>query len=339
MKLLFKLIEAFGTSGNEGNVRAIISKEIKPYVDDLTIDKLGNLIAHKKGKAPRVMIAAHMDEIGLMIKSIDIKGRIYFSNVGGIEPIVLVGHSVHIKTKKGKIHGVITTEEVSNDFSIDKLPKISDLFVDTGLKRKSLVKLNIKPGDYLLLEHKIHHYLGNKNLIAGKALDDRIGCYILVELAKKLKNIKNETFLVFTVQEEIGLYGAKTSAYRIDPDWAVAVDVTNADDRSLQPTISLGKGPCLTIKDADMISNKCLNNHLEKIAKDKNIPIQFDVSDFGATDAANILTSKEGVSSTIVCVPIRNLHSTIGISHKKDIENAILLLRELLKNPPKICLI
>ena len=339
MKLLFKLIEAFGASGNEGNVRKIISREVKPYVDDLIIDRLGNLIAHKKGKLPRVMLAAHMDEIGLMIKNIDNRGRIYFSNVGGIEPLVLVGHTVHIDTNKGKIHGVITTEEVSNDFSIDKLPRIMDLFVDTGLSRKNLIALGIKPGDYLMLEHKIHHYLGNKNLIAGKALDDRIGCYILIELAKQLKGTKNEIFFVFTVQEEIGLYGARTSAYRVNPDWAVAVDVTNADDRSLQSTIALGKGPCLTVKDADMISNKCLNNHLEKIAKSKKVPIQFDVSDFGATDAANISISKEGVSSTIICIPIRNLHSTIGIAHKKDIQNAILLLKELLKNPPKICLI
>src|SRR3989344_4507358 len=157
MKLLLDLIETFGTSGNEGVVRDIIYKEIKPYVDDIAIDKLGNLIAHKKGKPPRLMMAAHMDEVGLMVKSIDLRGRIYFSNVGGIEPIVLVGHSVHLDTRKGKIHGVITTEEISNDFSIKKLPAIPDLFIDTGLSRKHLIKMGIKPGEYLYLEHKIHH--------------------------------------------------------------------------------------------------------------------------------------------------------------------------------------
>ncbi|MBS3134384.1 M42 family metallopeptidase [Candidatus Woesearchaeota archaeon] len=337
MQLLFRLIESFGTSGNEGIIRNIISKEIKPYVDDLMTDKLGNLIAHKKGKEPKLMIAAHMDEIGLMTKSIDERGRIYFSNIGGINPLVLIGHSVYLIAKKSKIHGVITTEELSNDFSVQRLPKIEDLFVDTGLSKKHLIKLGIRPGNYLILEHKLNPYLGNKNLIAGKALDDRIGCYILVELIKQLENLRNEVFFVFTVQEEIGLYGAKTSAYRINPDWAVAVDVTNADDMSSHPTIILGKGPCLTIKDADMVSSRCLNNHLEKIAKKKNIPIQYDVSDFGATDAVNIAASKEGVASTVICIPVRNLHSTIGIAHKKDITNAIQLLKELIKNPPKTC--
>tara|TARA_Y100000034_G_scaffold136924_1_gene217199 strand:+ start:13853 stop:14851 length:999 start_codon:yes stop_codon:yes gene_type:complete len=331
-------MEAFGTSGNEESVRAMISKEIKPYVDDLSVDKYGNLIAHKKGALPKVMLAAHMDEVGLMIKSIDDRGRIAFSNVGGIEPLVLVGHAVHINKKGNKVHGVITTEEVSNDFSVEKMPKIADLFVDTGLSKTALTKLGVKPGEYLMLDHKVNHHLGNKNLIAGKALDDRIGCYILTELIKKIKSSKNEIYFVFTVQEEIGLYGAKTSAYKVEPDWAIAVDVTNSDDRAPQPTIELGKGPCLTIKDADMISNKCLNNHLENIAKKIKIPIQYDVSDFGATDAANISISKEGVSSTVVSVPVRNLHSTISIAHKNDIENSITLLRELLKNPPKLCL-
>ena len=229
MDLLYELLDAFGVSGSEENIRKIIIKEIKRYVDDIHVDRSGNLIAHKKGKRPRVMFAAHMDEIGLIVKNIVSSGKINFSNIGGIETLSLIGQRVFIKTKSGNVFGVITTDDMSNAFDVTEKPKLTDLFIDTGLNKQELIKLGIKTGDYIYFKRKSIN-LGNNDIFSGKALDDRIGCYILVELAKKLKKVKNEVYLTFTVQEEIGLYGAKTSAYNIDPDWAIAVDVTSSDD-------------------------------------------------------------------------------------------------------------
>ena len=333
MKLLFKLIEAFGTSGNEGNVRAIISKEVKPYVDDLIVDKLGNLIAHKKGKAPKIMLAAHMDEIGLIIKSIDQKGRIYFSSLGGIEPLTLLGQRVHVLKKNGFINGFITLNEISNDALMNRLPEMTDLFIDTGLDKAELEKAGVEIGSNISLGFRHNFNLGKKDIIAGKALDDRIGCYILTELIKKSHKFKSEVFFVFTVQEEIGLYGAKTSAYEINPDYAIVAEATSSDDMKPEPTISIGKGPCLTIKDAESVSDKKLNKWIKEVAKQKSIAIQYDINDIGTTDAMTISISKGGVPAAVISVAIRNIHSAMGIAHAEDIRNAILLFEELLKKP------
>ncbi|MEK6835626.1 MAG: M42 family metallopeptidase [Nanoarchaeota archaeon] len=337
MDLLEQLLNAFGVSGSEENIRKIIVKAIRKYVDDIHVDKLGNLIAHKHGKRPRVMLAAHMDEIGLIVKNIDEKGRIYFSTIGGVDPLALIGQRVNVETKRGLVFGVITMNDMSSAFTLENKPKLVDLFIDTGLNQKELIKIGIKTGDYIHFKRKFI-YLGSKDIISGKALDDRVGCYILVELAKRLKKVKYETYFTFTVQEEVGLYGARTSAYSIDPDWAIAVDVTNADDHSDDSTMKMGHGPSITIKDAEMLGNRYIDDWLREIAKKNKIPLQLDVSDFGTTDALSISISRRGVPSAAVTVPVRNLHTTIGIVNRRDIENAVNLLEKLLKNPPKISL-
>lgn len=337
-KLLEKLMEAYGISGSEEQVRAIIKKEIKPYVDDITVDNSGNLIAHQKGVKPTVMVAAHMDEIGLVVQHIDEFGRIDFEKIGGIENLTLIGQRVILRGKRKKIiQGVITTQELSEGMDIEELPTEDDFFIDTGLSRAELKKLGIRTGTFVSLIQENVKLGGNKKIICGKAIDDRVGCCILVELIKKCKKIsKNEMYFVFTVQEEMGLYGAKTSAFELKPDWAIAIDVTNADDTIVdEATKVLGKGVTVTVKDESMIGNKVINSWLEKIGKKKKIPIQFDVSGAGTTDAVSIYFSRGGVPATVVGVPIRNIHSTVGIVHTDDIDNCIALLLELFKNPPK----
>ncbi|MBI2110120.1 hypothetical protein HYT58_03040 [Candidatus Woesearchaeota archaeon] len=261
-ELLRKLMDASGISGNEQEVRSIILKEIKKYVPSCKVDKFGNLICHKRGSKPTILLTAHMDEIGLMIKKIDNDGRIYMSDIGGMEPLPLAGQRVIVPTKKGIVYGIITT-----------------------------------------------HYFGSEKIISGKALDDRVGCYVLLELAKLLQKAPCEIYYIFTVQEEIGLYGAATSIYNISPDWAINVDATNANDALELPTKEIGKGPCITIKDAEMISNKCIREWLKDIAH-KN-------------------------PSAVVSIPVRNLHTTFGIAHMDDIDNAVKLIEKLLSNPPK----
>lgn len=335
-ELLEKLMNCFGVSGAEENICRIIAKEIKPFVNELSIDSIGNLIAHKKGKGPKVMLAAHMDEIGLMVKGIDEKGKIKVSIVGGLEPLVLISQRVFIKTDLKTINGIITTKEIAHDMKIKKQLSEEDIYIETGMAKQELEKNKLEVGNYVSLAKTIQ-WLG-RNRIAGKALDDRVGCFVLIELAKKLKKLKlnNELFFVFTVQEEVGLYGAKTSAYSINPNWAIVVDVTNTDDGTSGSEKYIGKGPTVTLKDPEFIANKHINERLEEIAKRKKINIQWDVTETGTTDAITISMSRAGVPSSVVGVAVENLHSTIGLAHVRDIEQAVTLLEELLKKPPKL---
>ena len=334
LKLLNRLMNSYGLSGNEESVREIIKDSIKSHVDTVSTDKMGNLIANEhvsKGDGKtKVMLAAHMDEIGLMVNSIGKYGRLYLSPIGGVEPLSILGQKVTIKSKKGNVEGVITVPDLSDGFEIEKLPVLDDMYVETGLNREQLEKIGIGIGSYVALT-QTSGFLANKDLIYGKALDDRIGCFILIEVAKSVKKAYDDVFYVFTVQEEVGLYGAKTAAYHISPDWAIAVDTTNTDDTFKNPTKICGGGPALTYKDFEMISNRKLNDEIELLAKKMDIPIQRDVSDMGTTDALSISISRKGVPSTSLNVPVKNLHSTIGISSLQDIQDTIDLLRELLK--------
>ena len=334
MELLERLSNAFGVSGNEKDVRELIEEEIKEYVDNVSVDKMGNLIAHKKGKSPKVMLTAHMDEVGIMVKSIDDLGRIFVSALGSVDAIALVGHRVHIETKKGIIHGIVTTKELSDGKYVTNLPKVEDVIVDTGLSKKELVSRGVEIGTYLPLETEFF-YLGSEDVISGKAFDDRIGCYVLIELAKRLKNVKHDIYYVFTVQEELGLYGAITSTYMVEPDWALVIDVSETSETSDPPTRILGQGPCITVKDAEMIGNIEIDRWLEDTAKKNKIPFQLDVSDAGTTDAVSISVTKGGVPSTVIGIPVRNIHTVKYVAHKRDIANAIKLIEELLKRPPK----
>lgn len=340
-ELLFQLLNAYGVSGFEERVRDILVAQMKGIVDDVYADKLGNLICHKKGKKPRIMLASHMDEIGLILKEISSSGKIRFSLVGGIEPITLVGQKVHIETNiPGKpIHGIISFNALNDGKEIPRtVPKVSELFVDTGLTKKELIRAGVSVGNFIVAEEKAY-LTGSKYIVSGKALDDRIGCYLLVMLARKLRKLDQEVYFVFTVQEEIGLYGAKTSAYALEPDLAIAVDVTNATDSESSDSNAVGKGPFVTIKDSEMISNRPLNNHLIRLAKSKKIPLQLEVTDEGTTDAMYISISRTGVPSTVVGVVIRNIHSTISLASLKDIETCYNLLEVFLKNPLKISFI
>ena len=340
VELLFKLMNTLGPSGDEELVRDIIAAEIKRYVNEIYIDKFGNLIAHRKGEGERIMLAAHMDEIGLMAKKIENNGFIRVSAIGGIEPITLVGQPVTIVGNKNKVicNGVISFSELHEDITIKVLPKIDDLYVDTGLSRDELKAFGVEIGNYIV---PLHHArsLGNKKIISGKALDDRTGCYALIEPAKKLKGLgsKQDIYYVFTVQEEIGLYGAKTAVYHIAPDWGLAIDATNARDSGTSSSCVIGNGPFLTIKDSEMLGNKVLVSWLKKMAKIEDVPLQLEVEDSGTTDAASIMMAKGGIPSATISVPVRNIHSTIGIASIDDINNIIRLLSRFLKKPPKIC--
>jgi len=341
MDLLQKLVNALGPAGNESAVRNIIMHELKGYVDDIRVDKMGNLICHKKGKGPKVMLAAHMDEIGLMVREIRDNGKMLFAPIGGIEVNTLISQQVTILNNKNEqvCTGVVSYTDLHEANPVEDAPRMQDLYVDCGLNKKELLKKGIDIGCYMVAKHTFT-FLGNNKYISGKALDNRVGCYVLIKLAQKLKNsAKGNIYYVFTVQEEFGLYGAKTSAYQIDPDWAIAVDTTSAEDSEEPYYAVLGGGPCLTMMDVELIANKCLNDHLLALGKKHNINIQKKIEIFGTTDATKLSLTKGGVPATVVSVALRNIHSTVTIGHVDDIKETIDLLYHLLRNPPKTCLV
>jgi len=270
----------------------------------------------------------------MMVSSINKNGRVSISPIGGIDPFILIGQKVHIKTRsKKKIGGIITTTEVLDSADMKKDLIMDDLFIYTGLTKSELIKSGIAVGDYVhFTESSDFCHLGNKSIIGGKALDDRIGCYILLELIRTVKS-SHELIFVFTVQEEVGLYGAETSVFNLDPDYAIAVDVVphNGFDES----VLLRKGPVLTVKDAEMIANKSLVEGIENAAKKAKVKLQLEVSESGTTDATSVFVAKGGIPSAVFGVAVGNIHTAVSVASKEDIEDGIKVLSSFIKNLPK----
>lgn len=326
-------METDGVSGREEAVSKLIQRHVKKFVDKIYSDKVGNLVAIKNGKGPKIMLASHMDEVGLIVKTIDGQGLVGLAEVGGLNIPSIINQHVEIVAKT-RVSGIITTRSISNDwdFERDKTLIMHDLFVDTGLGKKGLEQKGVKIGSTVVLKQH-NGFLADKKIAYGKALDDRAGCFMLCELAKRLKKIPNEVILVFTVQEEVGLYGAKVSVYNLEPDCCIVVDTSNANDRQNEtPTKVLGKGPVLTVMDVEMLGNRSLNEKIELIAKKKKLPLQPEVSSAGTTDALSIAFSKGGIPTSMLGVAVRNLHTTVGMVHLDDIENGIKILHEFLKD-------
>lgn len=335
--LLKRLTEASGLPGNEKEIRDIIKDEIKDYVDEIKVDRLGNLIALKKGKEgyPKVMLAAHMDEIGLMVKSIDEGGFIKFVPVGGIDDRILVSKIVQIGSNK--VPGVIGAKAIhlQEPDERTKALKHKQLYIDIGAKSKAEAEKLVSKGDYISFLSDYIEF-GN-NLVKAKALDDRVGCAILIELLKETYDAT--LYAVFTVQEEIGLRGARVAAYGIDPDFALVVegtvcsDVTNVDEA--QHGTRLGHGPAISIMDMASLFDKGLIKQIHQTAVDNNINIQFRQITTGGNDAGAIHVTREGIPSAALSIPCRYIHSPSSIMSKDDFDGCGRLLKLFLKNIKK----
>ena len=323
--IIKKLTETFGPSGFEKSVRNVIRKEIRDHVDSIKSDKLGNLIVHIKGKGIKVMLASHMDEIGVVTSYIDKNGFIRFSNVGGFFPV----HSLtsRIIFENGKI-GVIGEERRK---SMSDPVEMTKLYIDIGARDRKEAEKLVPVGTFGCYEREFED-LGKR--IVAKALDDRIGCSVLIEVAKRLKRkVKNDTYLVFTVQEEVGLKGARTSAFGIDPDIALAVDVTGTGDtpEAKKMAVKLGAGAAIKIKDWGMICDPKIVETLIRIARSNKIPFQFEILERGTTDATVIQLTKGGIPSAAVSIPSRYIHSASEIVDMDDVEATIKLIVKFLK--------
>lgn len=318
--LLKELVEVYGPASNEKLIRKFIEKQVEGFADDIKVDPLGNLIVRKKGKGngKKIMISAHMDQIGLMVTDIDDKGFIRFTNIGGISPFISISQRVVFENG---IVGAIYHEPLDD---ISKL-KLENMYIDIGSFSKEETEKNINIGDICIYKSE---YSENENVVFTRYLDDRVGCFIAIEALKTIKNPKNDLYFVFSVQEETGLRGAKTAAYGVNPDIGIALDVTSNGDtpKAKRFAIGLNEGAAIKVKDNSIISHPLIKNTLVKLAKDNEIPYQMEVLEFGGTDAGAIHVNREGVPSGAISIPTRYVHSTVEMASKEDIKNCTKLL-------------
>lgn len=317
MKTVIKqLTEAFGPSGYETEVTELIKNMVEEHVDEVKTDVLGNLIAVKRGAqgGKTIMFAAHTDEIGLVVTHIDDKGFLRFGNVGGVGISTLVGNRVRFA---GGAVGAIYQEKGSwKELTLDKL------YIDIGAEDKEEALKRVKVGEFGIF-HREFADLGQR--LIAKSMDDRIGCAILVEALKKIQNPKNTLFFVFTSQEEVGLRGARTAAYGIEPDLGIALDVTLTGDmpEARRMEVSLGKGAAIKVKDSSLIVHPKVKNLLVELAEEHKIPYQMEVLDAGGTDAGAIHLTKTGVPSGAISIPTRYVHSPSEMVDMRDVEACV----------------
>lgn len=328
--LLERLSNAHGVSGYEGNIRKIIEEEIRPFVDEIRTDKMGNLLATKNGGSPRLMLAAHMDEIGLMVKYIDEKGFVYFTTTGGWFDQTLLNQRMILHTVNGPIYGVIGSKppHAMKEEETKKPVKAEDMFIDIGATSKEdAEKSGVFPGTPITSDTEFKSLCND--FVTGKALDDRGGCAVLIEALQRIKDVKATIHAVFTVQEEVGLKGGRTSAFGLDPDVALVSEVTFTGDHpgieKKDSALVIGKGPVITISDAEgrgIIVPESVLKWLQNAARSGNIPYQLKVGSGGQTDASIIHLTREGIPTGVISTPSRYIHTPVNVLSMNDLENS-----------------
>ena len=342
-ELVKKLSDAHGVSGYEDNIKGIIRKELAGYVDEFREDILGNLIAVKNGSDFKVMIASHMDEIGLMVQYIDENGFIKFVGLGGWYNPTLHTQRVILHGTKGAVPGIIGAKPVHIMTPEDRKKeiKMESLFIDIGASSaEEVASLGIEIGTPVTMDRDLIKLAGNR--ISGKALDNRVGVAVLIEAFKRMKTSMT-IYGVFTVQEELGLKGAKVSAYNLCPDIAIATDVTIPGDHPgvtrKDASPEMGKGPVLVIASASgrgLLADRRLITWLRSAGDKAKVPYQLEVGEGGNTDATIIQLVRDGIPSIPLSVPARYIHSPVEVVDLEDVNNAVNLLIEALKKKPKL---
>jgi putative aminopeptidase FrvX len=331
--ILRELSEAVGVSGDEGDVRAILLDAVREHVDEVKVDALGNILAFQRGtgrRRLRVMLAAHMDEVGLMVAGHDNDGFLRVRSVGGVDPRLLPGALLQVGSEH--IPGVIGVKPIHllKEEEGQRAPKIDDLVVDVGAQGKDEAKRLAPLGTYVAFATRFRE-LGPT--VTGKAFDDRVGCAVLVELLRG-ERFRFDVHAAFTVQEEVGLRGARVAAYAIEPDCAFALEGTIADDipkdKDVSPTTQLGCGPAITVMDRSYIADRRLVRLLTGTAEALDIPYQIKQPGIGGTDAGAIQPAREGVPAVTVAVPCRYIHGPAALMSLDDFDNTTRLMRESL---------
>lgn len=322
LEMLETLNRTHGPSGDEGGVRAKIEELARPFADEVTADTLGNLIVHKKGEGPRVMLAAHMDSIGFIVTHIEKEGFLRVGRLGGIAPKEAAYSAVRFKNGA---RGVFVPEEKA-DFG--KL-KLDECFIDIGSENEEEAKKLVQVGDTCVYDGPVR-VQGSR--VTAPYLDDRIACAVLLCALERIEKPACDLYLVFTVQEEVGLRGARTAAWWAEPDLGIAVDVTDVDDTpgsEKYGTTQLGKGAAVKVMDSSVICHPEVVARLEELAKAEGIPVQRDILRAGGTDAGAIHTTRCGVKTGGISIPCRYVHTPAETADLKDAQACIRLIAAL----------
>ncbi len=324
--LIKKLVEAYGPSGFEGQMRALIRPEIESLADEISVDAMGNLIAFKKGDGSglKVLVAAHMDEIGVMVTHITKEGFLRFTGIGGVFPHTLAGNRVQFAD--GTI-GIVYTEPLDER---DAVHPLENHYIDIGATGKGDCHIQVGAAGGF-----VRPFMAQGNRYTSKTMDDRIGCVVIIEAFKRLTTTPHDVYFVFSVQEEVGTRGAEVVANALNPDVGIAVDITPAGDtpNSQRNPISLAKGPAIKVKDSGMIAHHGLVQLMKRRAETAEIPYQLEILERGSTDARAMQISNSGVAAGCISIPCRYAHSQSETVDAQDIEGAIRLLVEILSNP------
>jgi tetrahedral aminopeptidase len=324
--LIQKLVETPGPSGSEYKIRETIRAEVASYADDIQVDALGNLIVRKGKKAEngkRIMLSGHMDEIGLMATHIDENGFIRFINIGGVRPHTCQGGRVIFMNG---VRGVIGAEKLDN---MEKVATLSQFYIDVGATSRE--DCPVKVGQVAGFERP---FLDLGNRLVAKSMDDRIAVAIMIETLRKMTGTPNEVVFVFSVQEEVGIRGATTAAYAVDPDLGLAVDVTAVGDtpKGICMELGLGKGAAIKVRDSSFIADTRIVDWMVSTAEKKGITYQLEVLEAGGTDGHAIQLTRAGVPAGCLSIPCRYIHSPSEMVDYRDIQSAVQLLVELISN-------
>jgi putative aminopeptidase FrvX len=322
--LIQELVETTSPSGYESNVRDVIRSKITSHADEVSVDALGNLIAVKKGRnatGRRIMLAAHMDEIGIIATHVDDSGFVRFTTLGGVSRHTCVGGRVRFLNG---VQGVIYYETLENATS---LPTFNQMYIDVGATSRA--DCPVRVGDVASFDRPFSAY-GDR--LVSKAMDDRIGVAVLIETLLKLKKTPHQVYFVFSVQEEVGLRGATTAAFGLDPDIGIAVDVTRSGDtpKGVKMDVSLGSGPAIKVRDSGMLSDPKVVDWMVNAAENAKIPYQLEVLEAGTTDARAIQLTRAGVPAGCISIPCRYVHAPSEMVDINDVQNAVELLLALI---------
>lgn len=316
IELLKKLMLTSGVSGRENKIREVIKNEISQYCDEITVDAMGNLIAHKRGNGKRIMFGAHMDEIGYFATHITENGFIGVSPIGGINFLSGVYNPV---VSENGVNGVLAPK------APDEMPKADKVFIDIGAKTKRQAQARVKVGDFFVHTPSVKRLIGTRYV--GRPFDNRVGCAVLIEALKSIETTENDLYFVFTVQEEVGCRGAKPATYSVEPDIAINLDVTRTDDKGGKDTLNvkLGGGATIKIKDAGVICSHGIVTKMRELAREKGIKYQDEMLSRGGTDTSAMQISKRGCMVGAISIPCGFIHTPCEMIDINDAKEAVKL--------------
>lgn len=330
--LIKKLVEITSPSGYESRIRAAVREEVEPFADEVRVDALGNLIVRKGQRGAngmRIMLAAHIDEIGVIVTHVDADGFVRFTTLGGVRPHTCVGGRVRFLNG---LSGVISMEPLDD---LSRVPTFEQLYIDLGLTSNQ--NAPVKVGDVAAFDRP---FLDLGDRLVAKSMDDRIGAVVLIETLRQLKDTPHEVYFVFSAQEEVGVRGATAAAFGVDPDLGLAVDVTGTGDTprrsKVRMQVSLGKGPAIKVRDGGMLADSRVIDWMVRTAEQQGLPYQLEILEGGSTDARAMQLTRAGVPAGCLSIPTRYIHSPSEMVDYNDVQQSVQLLLALVSQPVEL---